>query len=51
MDSDKPKMLEEEFERCKRECFAVQSEMDLLLSEGRATTEEGCIIQMCRAYS
>src|SRR5215216_2801928 len=41
MDRGEPKMLEEEFERCKREFYAIQSEMNLLLSEGRAATTEG----------
>jgi hypothetical protein len=49
MDCDEPKMLEEEFERCKREFHGIQSEMNLLLSEGRAATTEGRIDQMRRA--
>jgi hypothetical protein len=49
MDGDDPKMLEEDFGRCKREFHAIQSEMDLLLSEGRAATMEGRIDQMRRA--
>jgi hypothetical protein len=48
MDGVEPKMLEVKFERCKREFYAVRSEMDLLLSEDRATTEEGCTDQMRR---
>jgi len=49
MGGDEPKMLEEEFQRCKRDIQAIQSEMDLLLSEGPAATMEGRIDQMRRA--
>ena len=42
-------MLEEEFEACKSEILAIQSLMNLLLSEGRALTTEGRIDQMRRA--
>jgi hypothetical protein len=46
---DQLKVLEEEFERCRHEFHAIQSEMNLLLSEGRAATTEDRIDQMHRA--
>jgi hypothetical protein len=49
MDGDEPAILEEEFEGCKSEFLAIQSQMTVLLSEGRAPTTGGRIDQMRRA--
>jgi hypothetical protein len=49
MDGDDPATLDEEFEGCKSEILAIQSQMAVLLSEGRAPTTEGRIDQMRRA--
>jgi hypothetical protein len=36
---DDIKMYEEAFDRCKRECDAINEEIDTLISEGRSPTE------------